>query len=49
MLNTKERVWERYSVYSLHHFYAVMALRNGIDVFEIARNMGTSVQIIQEY
>jgi integrase len=26
-----------------------MALRNGIGVFEIARNMGTSVQIIQEY
>jgi integrase len=31
------------------HFYAVMPLRNGIGVFEIARNMGTSVQIIQEY
>jgi integrase len=40
---------EKYSVYSLRHFYAVMALRNGIGVFEVARNMGTSVQIIQEY
>jgi integrase len=40
---------EKYSLYSLRHFYAVMALRNGIGVFEIARNMGTSVQMIQEY
>jgi integrase len=40
---------EKYSVYSLRHFYAVNALRNGVGVFEIARNMGTSVQIVQEY
>jgi integrase len=40
---------EKYSLYSLRHFYAVTALRNGIGVFEIARNMGTSVQMIQEY
>jgi hypothetical protein len=36
-------------VYSLRHFYAVSALRNGVGVFEVARNMGTSVQMIQEY
>ena len=36
-------------MYSLRHFYAVNALRNGVGVFEVARNMGTSVQIIQEY
>jgi hypothetical protein len=40
---------EKYSIYSLRHFYAVQALRNGIGVFEVARNMGTSVQVIQEY
>lgn len=40
---------EKYSIYSFRHFYAVQALRNGIGVFEVARNMGTSVQIIQEY
>jgi integrase len=40
---------EKYSVYSLRHFYAVSALRNGVGVFEVARNMGTSVQIVQEY
>jgi integrase len=38
---------EKYSVYSLRHFYAVNALRNGIGV--VARNMGPSVQMIQEY
>ena len=36
-------------MYSLRHFYAVQALRKGIGVFDIARNMGTSVQIIQSY
>jgi integrase len=40
---------EKYSAYSLRHFYAVSALRNGVGVFEVARNMGTSVQIIQDY
>lgn len=40
---------EKYTVYSLRHFYAVNALRNGIGVFEVARNMGTSVQMIQGY
>jgi hypothetical protein len=40
---------EKYSVYSLRHFYAVNALRNGIGVFEVARNMGTSVQMSQDY
>ncbi len=40
---------EKYTVYSLRHFYAVNALRNGVGVFEVARNMGTSIQMIQEY
>jgi integrase len=40
---------EKYSAYSLRHFYAVNALRSGVGVFEVARNMGTSVQMIQEY
>ncbi len=45
----KNSFGEKYSIYSLRHFYAVNALRNGVGVFEVARNMGTSVQIIQEY
>jgi integrase len=40
---------EKYSLYSLRHFYAIMALRKGLGVFEVSRNMGTSVQIIQAY
>ena len=43
----KNSFGEKYSIYSFRHFYAVNALRNGIGVFEVARNMGTSVQIIQ--
>ena len=40
---------QKYTPYSLRHFYAVMALRSGVGVFEVARNMGTSVQMIQQY
>ena len=39
-----------YTLYSLRHFYAVEMLRKGkVGVFDIARNMGTSVQIIEQY
>lgn len=40
---------EKYTLYSLRHFYAVMALRRGTEVFQLATNMGTSVEIIQKY
>lgn len=41
---------DSYSLYSLRHFYAVQMLRRGkANVFDIARNMGTSVQIIERY
>ena len=40
---------EKYSLYSLRHTYAVNALRDGLDVFALARNMGTSVEVIQSY
>jgi integrase len=41
---------ETYSLYCLRHFYAVQMLRSGrVGVFDIARNMGTSVQIIEAY
>ena len=40
---------DKYSLYSLRHFYAVMGLRRGIGVFDVARNMGTSIQMIQQY
>ncbi len=40
---------EQYTLYSLRHFYAVSALRRRIPVYDIARNMGTSVQMIEMY
>ena len=46
---SKNRYGEKYSLYSLRHFYAVMALRKNMSVYSIAANMGTSVQIIQLY
>jgi hypothetical protein len=39
---------EKLSIYGFRHFYAVNALRNGVGVFEVARNMGTSVEIYSE-
>jgi integrase len=39
----------RHSLYSLRHFYAVRAITRDIDVYTIARNMGTSVQMIEMY
>lgn len=40
---------EKFSLYSLRHFYAVRALLDGIGVWDVARNMGTSVEMIQQY
>lgn len=40
---------EKFSLYSLRHFYAVRALIDGVGVWDIARNMGTSVEMIQQY
>ena len=46
----KNRYGEEYTLYSLRHFYAVQMLRRGkVGVFDLARNMGTSVQIIEQY
>jgi integrase len=39
----------KYILYSLRHFYAVQSLRRRIGIFDVARNMGTSVQVIQSY
>jgi integrase len=40
---------DKYTFYSLRHFYAVLSLCRGIGVFDVERNMGTSVQVIQSY
>ena len=46
---THSRDEEKYTLYSLRHFYAVTMIKRGIPIFDIARNMGTSVQIIEKY
>ena len=38
-----------FSLYSLRHYYAVMALREEISVDDVARNMRTSVDMIDKY
>ena len=41
---------ERLCLYSLRHFYAVQMLRRGkANVYDIAKNMGTSVEMIERY
>jgi integrase len=40
---------EQYTLYSLRHFYAVNQLRQGIPVYDLAKNMGTSVAVIEQY
>jgi integrase len=41
---------EAFTLYSLRHTYAVEMLRYGqVDVFAVARNMGTSVHVIETY
>ena len=45
----KNRYGETYTLYSLRHFYASRMLEKNVPVFDIARNMGTSVQNIELY
>lgn len=40
---------EKFALYSLRHFYAVTSLRRGVGIYTVARNMGTSVQMIEAY
>jgi len=39
----------RRSLYSLRHFYATTRLRDGVDIYLLAKNMGTSVKQIETY
>ena len=45
----QNRYGEKYTLYSLRHFYAARMLEKNVPVFDIARNMGTSVQNIELY
>jgi len=46
---THNSAGEKYTLYSLRHFYAVRSIARDIDIYTIARNMGTSVQMIEQY
>ena len=46
---TRNSAGEKYTLYSLRHFYATMSIRAGLPIYSIAKNMGTSVGIIEAY
>jgi integrase len=46
---TRNSSGEKFTLYSLRHFYAVRAITRDVDIYVIARNMGTSVAIIEQY
>ena len=47
---TENRFGEKFTLYSLRHFYAKRMLERGrVEIYDIARNMGTSVQVIEQY
>lgn len=37
------------TVYSLRHTYATFRLESGVDIYQLARNMGTSVSMIEQF
>jgi len=40
---------KKHSLYCLRHFYIIERLREGIPIYEIASNCGTSVSMIEKY
>jgi site-specific recombinase XerD len=40
---------KKHTLYSLRHFYITERLREGIPIYEIASNCGTSVSMIEKY
>ena len=40
---------ERRSLYSLRHTYATFQLRSGVDVYNLAENMDTGIENIQDH
>jgi integrase len=46
---TRNSAGEKFTLYSLRHFYAVRQIARGTDIYTIARNMGTSVAMIEQY
>lgn len=45
----RDRDQRRRTLYSLRHSYATFRLLQGVDVLDLAQNMGTSVQMIEQH
>ncbi len=45
----KNREGQKFTLYSLRHQYAVRMIKKGVPIWDIAKNMGTSVQNIEWY
>jgi integrase len=45
----ESRHGDKFTLYSLRHFYASRMLGKGMPVFDISRNMGTGVGVIEQY
>ena len=45
----KNREGQKFTLYSLRHQYAVRMIKKGVPIWDIAKNMGTSVQNIERY
>jgi integrase len=45
----QSRVWNRRSTYCFRHTYATFRLEEGVDVYFLAKQMGTSVKMIEEF
>jgi integrase len=45
----KDREGERRTIYSLRHTYATFRLQEGVNHFVLARNMGTSVKMLEQF
>ena len=44
-----DREGERRTIYSLRHTYATFRLHEGVNHFVLARNMGTSVKMLEQF
>jgi len=44
-----DREGERRTIYSLRHAYATFRLHEGVNHFVLARNMGTSVKMLEQF
>jgi integrase len=45
----KDRYGDRRTLYSLRHTYATFALTNRVDIHVLARQMGTSIGMIEKH